>query len=109
MAKASLEEKITKVQDAIAKEEAIIAQSQKKLKDLKDDLKALEKEQYVNAMNSMGDILKQYGITPQQATQLIIQNCSSNVTENNAPTSQNSTSDTKDNNAPISQFGTKTN
>lgn len=102
MAKQSIEERIAKVQDAITKEETIIAQSQKKLKDLKEDLKTLEKEQYEIAMNNMGDILKQYGLTPQQATKLIIEKCSSGVTESNVPNSQIVTTITNNNNVPVS-------
>ncbi len=44
MAKITLDEKIMKVQEAIRKEEAVIAQSRDKLKSLQADLKALERK-----------------------------------------------------------------
>lgn len=44
MPKLTLEERITKTQDAIKKEEAIIAQSRDKLKSLQQEMKALCKQ-----------------------------------------------------------------
>lgn len=84
MAKASIDERIAKVQDAIAKEELILEQSTSKLKKLKADLKALEAEEYSNQMKAMESFLKSKGLNPKNALDILNRNYPSDAAESTA-------------------------
>lgn len=72
MAKLTLEEKIAKAQDAIRKEEAIIAQSREKLKGLQATLKALEKEKdQIFAQEIISTVSEGAALTNDQRSELL--------------------------------------
>lgn len=72
MAKLTLDERIAKTQEAIQKEEAIIAQSRDKLKGLQVALKALEKEKdQIFAQEIISTVSEGAALTNDQRSELL--------------------------------------
>lgn len=72
MAKLTLDERIAKTQEAIRKEEAIIAQSREKLKGLQATLKALEKEKdQIFAQEIISTVSEGAALTNDQRSELL--------------------------------------
>ena len=63
MAKQTLDQKITKIEDAIIKEELIIEESKEKLKKLRYELKALKSEKEKAFANEIIEMIKNKGIS----------------------------------------------
>ncbi|MBR3043969.1 MAG: hypothetical protein IKQ91_01640 [Oscillospiraceae bacterium] len=72
MAKLTLEERIAKTQEAIRKEEAIIAQSREKLRGLQSTLKTLEKEKdQIFAQEIISTVSEGAALTNDQRSELL--------------------------------------
>lgn len=66
MAKLTLEQRITKVHEAIAKEEKIIEYSKEKIKSLNSELKSLKAEKEKIFANEVLKLLKEKGINQEE-------------------------------------------
>lgn len=66
MAKLTLDQKIEKVKEQIAKEESIIEVSKEKIKKLTTELKALQMEKEQSFANDIIKLMKSKGITQEQ-------------------------------------------
>ncbi len=63
MAKLTLEQKIAKIDDAIAKEELLIEESKKKIKKLRSELKSAKIEKEQSFANEILKLMKSRGIS----------------------------------------------
>ena len=66
MAKLTLEQKITKVNEQIAKEEKIIEDSKEKIKKYNAELKALQSEKEHSFANDIIKLMKEIGLSQDQ-------------------------------------------
>ncbi len=71
MAKLTPEQKIAKLEDAIAKEELAIEESKEKIKNLRADLKRLQSEQEQSFAAGMLKLMKEKGITQTQMMEMM--------------------------------------
>ena len=77
MAKLTLEQKINKVSEQIAKEEKLIEASKEKIKKLNAELKALQSEKEHSFANDIIKLMKEKGLSQEQLlSQLTAQACS---------------------------------
>ena len=90
MAKLTLEQKITKVNEQIAKEEKIIEDSKEKIKKYNAELKALQSEKEHSFANDIIKLMKEKGLSQEQ---LIAQ-----LTAQSGATSSEAISSPSDNN-----------
>lgn len=71
MAKLTPEQKITKLEDAIAKEELAIEESKDKIKNMKAELKRLQSEQEQSFASGMLKLMKENGISQKQMLEMM--------------------------------------
>lgn len=95
MAKLTLDQKITKIEDSIAREELSIDESKEKLKKLKSELKTLKAEKEQSFANEILKLMKSKGISHEELiTQLKAAESQNSETSDETFSSPNATSDT---------------